>query len=922
MAQGLDTRASKNDWEEINFEFNSSVLSDGYPSLLRLAELLSKNPGHKVRIEGHTDSIGSPRANEKLGLARANTVRDFLIKYGARADQIQTSTRGPSDPVARAERKQYSKTDVARWMNRRVVLTAMDDQGKMVSDGSVAQAIQAIDQSKSSQQAPCCDEIMKRLDKLDDIAKMLRDMGQQNASLKQEVADLKTKQSALESQIAGLPKPLTEQQTSQVVDTRLEKFRDPRFSLLGVNIGADDRKNITFTGKARYFAPFKDHFAIQAQGEYLYFHDMKEGQFDLGLVDRMGDFQAGLFSSFKHVNLSGMQSGGNLGQAALTLDYIFRMGKVGLFGTKSFLGDSVVNRVNYQFASGTNADGTTRMSVAPNVFTETYLQVVDQIGLSTTLGLWNNNYLEANLGYLKSFGHADRPGGTLRFIFPIATRLAFTVEGGMNETLVDRGNWGRAAVGVQFGNFIRPKDFQGLSHPVPVDVPRVRWELLTRTVRNGASPPVADAGANQIAIPAGNVTLNGSNSYDPNGETLTYEWVQESGPSVPLSGANMASATFTAAAGQSYSFRLTVRNQSGLSSSARVRVTTRAEARTDILFFNANPTTINAGQSSQLAWKVSNSTDVSISGIGAVAAQGTASVSPAQTTTYQLTAKNASGQQNATVTVVVNTAPTGTTQISSCTVSPASITAGQTATISFQTLNTTGVTVSPQIGVSIPATGSFTVTPTQTTTYTLTAAGQGGQTASCSVMVNVTGTTGQGVKITTFTANPAISPTPGGKVTLTCLASNATTVSVTGASALTSTGTVVVQPTSDTTYTCVATGQNGTQDTRSLSVRVGASSGLGPKVIIVGAPLIVTSNQDLVLDASQSYSPYGWEPLEFKWKSVGDQFADIERENTAVALVHMTHGPGDYNFEVFVMDRHGNISTGTVLVRLLAPTTP
>ena len=28
-AQGLDTKASKDDWEEINFEFNSSVLVDG-----------------------------------------------------------------------------------------------------------------------------------------------------------------------------------------------------------------------------------------------------------------------------------------------------------------------------------------------------------------------------------------------------------------------------------------------------------------------------------------------------------------------------------------------------------------------------------------------------------------------------------------------------------------------------------------------------------------------------------------------------------------------------------------------------------------------------------------------------------------------------------------------------------------------------
>ena len=77
-AQGLDTKASKNDWEEINFEFNSSVLVDGYPSLLRVAELLQTHPGYKVRVEGHTDIIGGGPYNEKLGQARADTVRDFV----------------------------------------------------------------------------------------------------------------------------------------------------------------------------------------------------------------------------------------------------------------------------------------------------------------------------------------------------------------------------------------------------------------------------------------------------------------------------------------------------------------------------------------------------------------------------------------------------------------------------------------------------------------------------------------------------------------------------------------------------------------------------------------------------------------------------------------------------------------------------
>src|SRR5271166_3958564 len=97
-AQGLDTKATANDWEEINFEFNSSVLVDGYPSLLRLAELLQKHPGYKVMVEGHTDVIASTAYNEKLGMARANAVRDFLVKYQVNPSQIATSTRGKIDP--------------------------------------------------------------------------------------------------------------------------------------------------------------------------------------------------------------------------------------------------------------------------------------------------------------------------------------------------------------------------------------------------------------------------------------------------------------------------------------------------------------------------------------------------------------------------------------------------------------------------------------------------------------------------------------------------------------------------------------------------------------------------------------------------------------------------------------------------------
>jgi hypothetical protein len=90
-------------------------------------------------------------------------------------------------------------------------------------------------------------------------------------------------------------------------------------------------------------------------------------------VDRVGRFQAGLFSSFKHVNLTGDQTGGTLGQAAFTADYLFKWGKVGAFGTKAFLDDAIVNRQNVISPSGV---------FLRNLVMERYLRVVDQAGIS------------------------------------------------------------------------------------------------------------------------------------------------------------------------------------------------------------------------------------------------------------------------------------------------------------------------------------------------------------------------------------------------------------------------------------------------------------------------------------------------------------------------------------------------------------
>ena len=725
-AQGLDTHASKDDWEEINFDFNSSVLVDGFPSLLRISALLQMNSTYKVKIEGHTDRIGSAAYNEKLGLARANAVRDFLVKYGARAAQIETSSRGKNDLKYGEGKPGFSATDEARWMDRRVALAVVDGQGRVISAGAggTGDAIRALDGSNglSGGSADCCNEVLHKLDKLDTLEHMLKDLADQNAALKDQLNGLKQQQDAMRDQLSALRdggdgnlragnsrggvagsgsgdaagtmpgfgnagnggvgssgnsgpagangaagsngngagnsngnnangnaniNGASASDFAKAVANELDKNRAPRFEMLGMNVGATNDGNATFTGKGRYFAPFAEHYAFQGQGEYFYSKGQREGQFDFGLVDRVGRFQAGLFSSFKHVNLTGDQTGGTLGQASVSLEYLFKWGKVGAYGTKAFLDDAMVN--NVPLFQGT--------VLVPDFYQQSYLRVVDQAGINATGPLFGRNYFEGNLGYLRSTTAGDRLGGTLRLIFPIVNHVAFTLEGGVNETLLGRGNTGRVVAGVQLGNFQRPSDFLTTSLPTPVQVPRVRYEVLTRTVRTGALPPVANAGPDQTLPTAATVTLDGSGSYDPEGGKLTYQWTQNSGPSVALSASTSAITTFSAAAGNVYIFTLTVHNPAGLQSSARVAITTTPNAPPQILLFTATPNSVQQGQASTLGWQVINADTVTITQVGNVTLTGSIQVSPQQTTTYQITATKGALSVTTSATVTITLPP-------------------------------------------------------------------------------------------------------------------------------------------------------------------------------------------------------------------------------------------------------------------------
>jgi outer membrane protein OmpA-like peptidoglycan-associated protein len=104
----------------VNFEFNKSELTDD--ARRKLASAVTAQPGANVQgvsvaLEGHADWVGSEGYNERLGLARAESVRRYLTEqFRIPADRITVTSYGESNPAA------PNTTREGRATNRRVVI--------------------------------------------------------------------------------------------------------------------------------------------------------------------------------------------------------------------------------------------------------------------------------------------------------------------------------------------------------------------------------------------------------------------------------------------------------------------------------------------------------------------------------------------------------------------------------------------------------------------------------------------------------------------------------------------------------------------------------------------------------------------------------------------------------------------------------
>ena len=101
------------------FDTNKSNIKDQYkPEIAKVAEKLVEYPNATARIEGHTDNTGPRALNERLSLARANSVKSSLVnEYNVDPARLATQGFAWDQPIA------DNNTKEGRAMNRRVFAT-------------------------------------------------------------------------------------------------------------------------------------------------------------------------------------------------------------------------------------------------------------------------------------------------------------------------------------------------------------------------------------------------------------------------------------------------------------------------------------------------------------------------------------------------------------------------------------------------------------------------------------------------------------------------------------------------------------------------------------------------------------------------------------------------------------------------------
>jgi len=256
----------------------------------------------------------------------------------------------------------------------------------------------------------------------------------------------------------------------------------------------------------------------------------------------------------------------------------------------------------------------------------------------------------------------------------------------------------------------------------------------------GNQPPTAyiDSITPSEASAGQRVSLHGHGT-DRDGTVVGYSWRSD------MDGVLSSSESFdtnTLSTGMHTLYFKVQDNTGDWSDEVRAQITISGAAATSepvINSFKVDPGSISPGGYTILSWDISGATSASIDQeIGNVALNGTMAIAPAKTTTYILTAQNATGTTNARARVLVSAPPLptdGLPKINLFSANPLAIPAGAVSTLTWSVADAIQVSINPIIG-NAGLNGSTNVSPNFTTLYTLVAwNGAGASQATVKVVV-------------------------------------------------------------------------------------------------------------------------------------------------------------------------------------------
>ncbi len=111
------------DLPRIEFETGKwDILPQSFAPLNQLLGLMTKYPGTKISIQGHTDNQGDSLFNERLSVNRANAVKDWLVSHGISATRLETHGYGQTRPIT------TNSTEQGREVNRRIEFIIIENK--------------------------------------------------------------------------------------------------------------------------------------------------------------------------------------------------------------------------------------------------------------------------------------------------------------------------------------------------------------------------------------------------------------------------------------------------------------------------------------------------------------------------------------------------------------------------------------------------------------------------------------------------------------------------------------------------------------------------------------------------------------------------------------------------------------------------